>query len=135
MQNRRRSEKEPTMKNHPSGGGLVYSTETGRMCPACRQPVAACTCRQARALPPADGIVRVSRETRGRGGKSVTVIRGLPLEAPALVQLGKQLKAACGSGGTVKDGVVEVQGDHGVLVIAWLEKQGWKARPAGGKAA
>lgn len=79
--------------------------------------------------------MRVSCETKGRGGKSVTVIRGLPLEAPALVQLGKQLKAACGSGGTVKDGVVEVQGDHGVLVIAWLEKQGWTVKRAGGKAA
>jgi translation initiation factor 1 len=134
MQHRWQSEK-TGMKNHPPGTGLVYSTEAGRMCPACRQPVAACTCRQARALPPADGIVRVSRETKGRGGKSVTVIRGLPLEAPALVQLGKQLKAACGSGGTVKDGVVEVQGDHGVLVIAWLEKQGWTVKRAGGKAA
>lgn len=79
--------------------------------------------------------MRVSCETKGRGGKSVTVIRGLPLEASALVQLGKQLKAACGSGGTVKDGVVEVQGDHGVLVIAWLEKQGWTVKRAGGKAA
>lgn len=105
------------------------------MCPSCRQPVAACTCRQAGALTPTDGIARVSRETKGRGGKSVTVIRGLPLDAPALVQLGKQLRAACGSGGTVKDGVVEVQGDHGVLVIAWLEKQGWKVKPASGKAA
>lgn len=105
------------------------------MCPACRQPVSACLCRQARPVLPADGIVRVSRETKGRGGKSVTVIRGLPLEAPALAQLGKQLRAACGSGGTVKDGVVEVQGDHGVQVTAWLEKQGWKVRPAGGKAA
>lgn len=134
MQHRWQSEK-TGMKNHPSGTGLVYSTEAGRMCPACRQPVLACLCRQARLVPPSGGVVRVSCETKGRVGKSVTVIRGLPLEAPALVQLGKQLKAACGSGGTVKDGVVEVQGDHGVLVIAWLEKQGWTVKRAGGKAA
>lgn len=105
------------------------------MCPACRQPVNVCLCRQARPALPTDGIVRVSCETKGRGGKSVTVIRGLPLEAPALAQLGKQLRAACGSGGTAKDGVVEVQGDHGVLVMAWLEKQGWTVKRAGGKAA
>lgn len=105
------------------------------MCPACRQPVGVCVCRQAGPALPTDGIVRVSRDTKGRGGKSVTVIRGLPLEAPALAQLGKQLKAACGSGGTVKDGVVEVQGDHGVLVTTWLEKQGWTVKWSGGKAA
>lgn len=105
------------------------------MCPACRQPVGACLCRQTRAVPPSGGVVRVSCETKGRGGKSVTVIRGLPLDVPALAQLGKQLRAACGSGGTAKDGVVEVQGDHGVLVIAWLEKQGWTVKRAGGKAA
>ncbi|OOG39449.1 translation initiation factor Sui1 [Polaromonas sp. A23] len=123
------------MKSYPSGGGLVYSTDAGRMCPACRQPVSACLCRQARVVPPADGIVRVSCETKGRGGKSVTVVRGLPLDAPALIQLGKQLRSACGSGGTVKEGVIEVQGDHSVLVIAWLEKHGWTVKRAGGKAA
>lgn len=105
------------------------------MCPACRQPVAECLCRQTRLVPPSDGVVRVSCETRGRGGKSVTVVRGLALDAPALAQLGKQLRTACGAGGTAKDGVLEVQGDHGVLVVAWLEKQGWKAKKAGGKAA
>lgn len=113
-------------------GGLVYSTDSGRMCPVCRQPVARCACKQSQPLAPSDGIVRVSRETKGRGGKSVTVIRGVPLEAVALSQLGKQLKAACGSGGTVKDGVIEVQGDHGVLVIGLLEKQGWTVRRSGG---
>lgn len=120
------------MKSNPMRGGLVYSTDSGRMCPVCRQPVARCACKQSQPLAPSDGIVRVSRETKGRGGKSVTVIRGVPLEAVALSQLGKQLKAACGSGGTVKDGVIEVQGDHGVLVIGLLEKQGWTVRRSGG---
>ena len=122
------------MNSHSSGGGLVYSTDAGRMCPVCRQPVNACLCKQTRTVPRSDGVVRVSCETKGRGGKSVTVVRGLPLDAPALAQLGKQLRAACGSGGTVKEGVVEVQGDHGVLVMTWLEKQGWTVKRAGGKA-
>jgi translation initiation factor 1 len=103
------------------------------MCPACRQPVAQCACRTAAPPPPrGDGIVRVSRETQGRGGKAVTVVRGLPLDAVALAALGKQLRSACGAGGTVKDGVVEVQGDHGERVMAWLRKQGWAVKRAGG---
>lgn len=104
-------------------GGLVYSTETGRMCPDCRQPIAGCICKQAQ-LPKGDGVVRVSRETKGRGGKSVTLVKGLALDMDALAKLGKQLKAACGSGGTVKDGVIEVQGDHCDLVAEMLKKLG-----------
>jgi len=115
-----------------TGGGLVYSTEGGRMCPACRRPVAQCTCRQAAAAPAGDGIVRVQRETKGRGGKAVTVIRGVPVDAAALVRLGQDLKSACGSGGTVKDGVVEVQGDHVDKVMALLQQRGWKVKRAGG---
>ena len=114
-----------------SGGGLVYSTDAGRMCPDCRKPVANCVCRQLKVLPKTDGVVRVSRETKGRGGKSVTLVKGLPLDAPALAALGKLLKAACGSGGTVKDGVIEVQGDHCDTLVAALEKQGYAAKRAG----
>ena len=117
---------------------LVYSTETGRICPDCSQPVAQCQCAaNKKALAAAgaasvDGIVRVQRETKGRGGKSVTLVRGLALDAEALVALGKQLKAVCGSGGTVKDGVVEVQGDHVVTVMAALQKLGHKVKRVGG---
>lgn len=81
---------------------------------------------------PTDGFVRVRRETGGRGGKTVTVAYGVPLPAPDLAQLGKDLKAACGSGGTVKDGVVEVQGDHVERVMAWLQQRGYKVKRAGG---
>jgi len=103
------------------------------MCPACRQPVAQCICRTAAQAPaPSDGIVRVSCDKKGRGGKAVTVVRGLPLDAAALEQLAKALKAACGSGGTVKDGVVEVQGDHRPKVMALLAAQGHKVKAAGG---
>lgn len=101
------------------------------MCPACRQPLAQCVCRQAAPAQASDGIVRVSRETKGRGGKSVTLVKGLALDAAALVVLGKQLKTACGSGGTVKDGVIEVQGDHAALVVDFLTKQGWTVKRAG----
>ncbi|MCV0438809.1 MAG: translation initiation factor Sui1 [Hydrogenophaga sp.] len=121
------------MKNKLSAGGLVYSTEAGRMCPTCRQPVSQCVCRQAaRAVPAGDGVVRVSRETKGRGGKAVTLVRGLALPHDALAELGKQLRTACGSGGTVKDGVIEIQGDHIERVMAALKAQGHTVKRAGG---
>ena len=117
----------------PGAGGLVYSTDSGRMCPACRQPVAACQCAQrAKALPAGDGVARVTREKQGRGGKTVTVVRGLPLAAEALAALGKQLRTACGSGGTAKDGVLEVQGDHAERVVALLSEAGWTVKRSGG---
>ncbi|MBI2750359.1 MAG: translation initiation factor Sui1 [Burkholderiales bacterium] len=111
--------------------GLVYSTDAGRMCPNCRQPVAQCTCK-APAAPTGDGVVRVSRETKGRGGKAVTVVKGVLLDASALGELGKRLKTACGTGGTVKDGVIEVQGDHCERVIQLLKDQGYTVKRAGG---
>jgi translation initiation factor 1 len=117
------------MLKNSSKGGLVYSTEAGRMCPECRQPVTGCICKAgAKAVPRGDGNVRVSLQTKGRGGKAVTVVKGLALDDAALVALGKQLRSACGAGGTVKDGVIEVQGDHRELLIAALIKQGHKAR-------
>lgn len=118
------------MKSRSTGGGLVYSTDAGRMCPACRQPIAACVCGQ-KAVPSGDGIVRVSRETKGRAGKGVTLVKGLALDAAALAALGKQLKAACGSGGTVKDGVIEIQGDHVERVTGLLRRDGHAVKRVG----
>jgi translation initiation factor 1 len=120
------------MNARPSSGGLVYSTDSGRMCPACRHPLAGCQCSSAKPRPASDGIVRVSRETKGRAGKGVTLVKGLTLDDAALAGLGKQLKTACGSGGTVKDGVIEVQGDHCERVMALLQAQGQKVKRAGG---
>lgn len=85
----------------------------------------------------AKDIVRVSRETKGRGGKAVTLVKGISLPDNALEALGKQLKTACGSGGTVKDDgvhgrVIEVQGDHIDRIVALLVAQGYKAKRAGG---
>lgn len=77
-------------------------------------------------------MVRVSRETKGRCGKTVTLVKGLALQADALAALGKQLKAACGSGGTVKDGVIEIQGDHVDKVMTALKAQGHAAKKTGG---
>jgi translation initiation factor 1 len=113
-----------------SNSGLVYSTESGRMCPDCRQPMAACACK-AKALAKGDGVVRVSRQSKGRGGKTVTLVKGLALDAAALAALGKQLRSACGSGGTVKDGVIEIQGDHCDLVIETLTRHGHAPKRAG----
>ena len=109
-------------------GGLVYSTDSGRMCPSCRKPVADCVCGKPAVQAKGDGIVRVSRETKGRAGKDVTLVKGLSLEPSALAVLGKQLKAACGSGGTVKDGVIEIQGDHRERVIGLLGTQGYAVK-------
>jgi len=112
-------------------GGLVYSTEGGRMCPQCRWPLQACACGQAQA-PQGDGVVRVSRESKGRGGKTVTLVRGVALAPDALAALGKRLRSACGSGGTLKDGVLEVQGDHAERVVNLLQQEGFVVKRSGG---
>lgn len=117
------------MKSSPNSR-LVYSTDGGAMCPACRQPQSGCACKSTSAIP-GDGKVRVSRQSKGRGGKTVTLVKGVALDAIALAALGKQLRTACGAGGTVKDGVIEIQGDHCELVIAALMKLGHAARRAG----
>lgn len=120
-------------KGKPSSGGLVYSTDSGRMCPNCRQAVAACICKvAAKAAPAGDGVVRVSRESKGRGGKTVTVVKGLPLAPEELAACGKRLRTACGAGGTLKDGVLEIQGDHAQRVVELLQAQGFVVKRAGG---
>ena len=116
------------MKSKSPQGGLVYSTEVGRMCPQCRQALASCRCSAASARPAADGVLRVSLETKGRAGKGVTVLRGLALDDAAIAALGKQLRTSCGSGGTVKDGVIEVQGDHRERITQALLSMGHAAK-------
>lgn len=117
----------------PADSRLVYSTDGGRTCPTCRAPLAACRCAAlARAAVVGDGRVRVSREKAGRGGKTVTLVRGLPLAADELAALGKRLRTACGTGGTARDGLLELQGDHAERVTAWLRAEGFEAKRAGG---
>lgn len=120
------------MKPDKSSCGLVFSTDGGRMCPACRNPIERCVCRRKSPGSVSDGVVRVSRQTKGRNGKNVTVIRGLALTDAALVLLGKEIKTACGSGGTVKDGVIEVQGDHCDRIIEILKPRFGNVKRAGG---
>jgi translation initiation factor 1 len=79
-----------------------------------------------------DGVVRVGRETKGRKGKGVTVVTGVPLEGVELADLAKQLKSTCGAGGTVKNGSIEIQGDHRDRVVAELQKHGWNVKKSGG---
>lgn len=112
-------------------GGLVYSTDSGRHCPDCAQPVDACVCKRT-ALPEGDGVARVRRETKGRGGKTVTTVRGVALAEEPLRELASVLKKRCGCGGALKDGVIEIQGDHVELLIAELQKRGFTAKKSGG---
>ena len=120
------------LRSDKSTGGLVYSTDEGRMCPDCRQPVARCACHLKKLVPKGDGVVRVSRDTKGRGGKTVTVVTGLPLTADPLAAVAKHLRSACGAGGTVKGATVEVQGDHVDTLLAALQKLGYAAKKSGG---
>ena len=95
-------------------------------------PVDRCACARAKSAPTSQGPVRVWRETQGRKGKSVTVIRGLALDGDALSALAKELRAACGAGGTAKDGVIEVQGDHCDRIVELLKPRFANVKRAGG---
>ena len=103
---------------------LVYSTESGRihLQDEARVPV----------VPAVDGIVRIRRETKGRKGKGVTTVSGIPVNPDELKVIAKSLKKLCGSGGSLKHGVIEIQGDHRDRVKGELEKQGYTVKLAGG---
>ncbi|MGE0040092.1 MAG: hypothetical protein AB7H88_12315 [Vicinamibacterales bacterium] len=112
------------------GRRLVYSTDTGRVCPACGWPSANCQCsatRQAEAVP-ARVTAKLRMEKKGRGGKTVTVVDGLPRNAAFLKALAQELRRACGTGGTVADGAVELQGDRREQVRALLLGKGWTVK-------
>jgi translation initiation factor 1 len=111
---------------------IVYSSQQGRMCPRCGKPVAQCACSANPRAPRGDGIVRVRREVQGRGGKTVTTISGVGLANDALRELASELKRRCGTGGSVKDGVIEIQGDHRDALVAELEARGYTVKRAGG---
>ena len=103
------------------------------LCSAFGRAIGDALVRPAEPAPPkGDGIVRVGRETKGRGGKAVTLVRGLPLDDAALALLGKRLRSSCGAGGTQKDGVIEVQGDHVERLLALLQSEGWRVKRVGG---
>ena len=113
------------------GGGLVYSSELGSMCPKCRRPAADCRCGKTARRVPTDGPVRI--RVQKRRGRPVTLIEGVPLGDEELAQLGRQLRASCSSGGTVRDGTIEIQGDHGERLVPVLTARGWAVKRAGGR--
>jgi translation initiation factor 1 len=116
-------------------GGLVYSSEHGRICDGCGWPADRCSCSKASSphgTQLAGKGVRVGRRTKGRKGNGVTVIEGLGLAGDALAALAKDLKKKCGSGGSVRDGVIEIQGEHRDRLVAELRARGFDAKRAGG---
>ncbi|MDF7805887.1 stress response translation initiation inhibitor YciH [Pontiellaceae bacterium B12219] len=108
--------------NSFDGLGIVFSTDKGRIKPEKKKPIA----------PKGDGIVRVGRETKGRKGKGMTVITGVPLHPEGLKDLAKKLKQKCGTGGTVKNQTIEIQGDHRDLMVSELQALGYTVKKAGG---
>jgi translation initiation factor 1 len=111
----------------------VYSTESGRICPSCAKPLAACACRKKQAPPvPADGVIRIRREVKGRGGKTVTVASGFQLDDDGLKQLAAELKRRCGTGGSAKNGEILIQGDHRETLLAELKQKGFAVKRSGG---
>jgi translation initiation factor 1 len=109
---------------------LVYDSAQGRMCPRCRKPADQCRCGEELCTPSGDGVVRVRREVRN--GKTLTVVIGVPLRKAELEALGRLLRQKCGTGGTVKDMVIEIQGDHRERVVAELQVAGHQVKLAGG---
>ena len=111
------------MSKKDSGSRLVYSTDGGRVKPEKKEHSK---------VPVGDGIVRIQRETKGRKGKGVTLITGLPLRGDELKKLAKKLKQQCATGGAVKDGIIEIQGEHRETLKTALEKLGYSVKLAGG---
>lgn len=109
----------------------VYSTDRGRLCPDCARAIGDCRCGP-RNAPAGDGIVRIARESKGRKGKGVTLVTGIPASEDELKSLAKQLKQLCGTGGTVKAGVIEIQGEHRDRLVDWFQTKGYKVKKAGG---
>jgi translation initiation factor 1 len=131
------------MARGDGGDRLVYSSEQGRICPACGKTETRCQCRgkgararikardDAEAAKASDGIVRVGRSTKGRKGKVVSTVTGILGDADALATIAGELKRRCGTGGTLKEGVIEIQGDHRDVLVEELEKRGFKVKRAG----
>ncbi len=115
-----------------SSSRLVFSTDGGRLCPQCQRKLPDCACGKSAPGIVGDGVARIRRETKGRGGKAVTVIEGLPVSPALLKDTAKRLKQRCGVGGAVKEGNIEIQGDQRAACKEVLEAMGHKVKLAGG---
>ena len=125
------------------GDRLVYSSEAGRICPACGRKTSICECRgkgarariaaraEVEAAKSGDSIVRVGRSTKGRGGKVVTTVTGVPGDDQEKKKLAAELKRSCGTGGSLKDGVIEIQGEHRDTLVRELESRGFTVKRVG----
>lgn len=115
---------------------LVYSTEFGQICPECQEPISVCICKKKKPKTPLktkqDGIIRIRREVKGRKGTTVSVIYGFQFDKVYLNALAKQLKRRCGTGGSVKDDMIIIQGDHREKLMKLLKAQGYKVKLSGG---
>jgi len=111
---------------------IIYSTGVGSLCPNCRRPVRECVCPKGAPGAVKLAAVRVGREVKGRAGRGVTTVSGLPMSLSDIESLAAKLKKRCGSGGTVREGVIEIQGDHRDVIVAELLKLGWPAKRSGG---
>ncbi len=123
------SDTQPEESSNHSGS--VYSTELGRTCPDCGKAKEQCGCTN-EVAPEGDGIVRIQRETKGRKGKGVILIKGVLLAPNELKKLAKELKQKCGVGGAVKDGIIEIQGDIRDQLFEEMESRGFSVKKAGG---
>tara|TARA_B110000263_G_scaffold198997_1_gene177958 strand:+ start:112 stop:477 length:366 start_codon:yes stop_codon:yes gene_type:complete len=121
------------MKARPRNDStLVYSTDGGKADSGKGRNGKNKKAPQSQVSAPQDGVVRVGRETKGRKGKGVTIVTGVPVHGNKLEDLGRELKGLCGAGGTIKDSTIEIQGDHRDRIVTALEKKGWVVKRAGG---
>lgn len=131
---------DPSQMDSMKNSRLVYSTESGRICLECGKPASGCVCKKKKPIKadkpptgyPDDGVVRIRREVKGHRGKTVTAVFGLSLENEELQEFAKTLKRRCGAGGTVRDGVILIQGDHRQTLLDEIRKLGYTVKSAGG---
>jgi translation initiation factor 1 len=112
----------------------VYSSEFGRICPECKRPIKNCVCHKKNILPSkskTDGTIRLRIDRKKRGGKSVTIIDGIIGNEKELKVLAKEIKKQCGTGGSVKEGLIEIQGDMRDFLFTFLQQKGYKVKKAG----